>query len=153
MILSVILMGFILLSITSILPITSFKWVFELAIIILTAYAVYNLIKKRCYTYTYYIIDGKIAVELSVGHKTDVLCAFELSDIVSVNNDNIKKLKEEYECSLVYRCIGKSDDSKSTQIIFKEGAEQKKNCMLVFMPDTEFLQILNEKRLDIQAKI
>lgn len=153
MILSVVLMGFILLSVSSLLNITSFMWIYELAVIILTAAAVYHILKKSCYVYTYHILDDKVAVELSIGQKTDTLCVFKIEDIISLNNEDIKKLQEEYKTDLVYKCIGKTDISKSTQIIFKEGSASNKTSMLVFMPDTEFLQILNEKRLDIQAKI
>jgi len=45
------------------------------------------------------------------------------------------------------------DAAKSTQIIFREEANRENIGMLVFMPDTEFLNILNKKRLDIQAKV
>lgn len=153
MILSVVLMGFILLSVSSLLNITAFMWVYELAVIILIAAAVYSILKKSCYLYTYYILEDSVAVKLSIGQKTDALCAFKIEDIISVNNEDIKKLQEKYKTDLVYKCIGKTDISKSTQIIFKEVSVPNKTSMLVFMPDTEFLQILNEKRLDFQDKI
>ena len=153
MILGMVVLGLLLLCIPSILKITQFVWIYELAVIIFTSYAVYRIIQKSSYIYTYHIIDDEVAVQLSVGHKENVLCAFEIRDIISVNNGKIKELKEANGCQLVYKCIGSGDAAKSTQIIFKEESDHDKISMLVFMPDTEFLQILNKKRLDIQAKV
>lgn len=153
MILGAAVLGLLMLCIPSILKITQFVWVYELAVIIFSSYAVYKIIQRSNYIYTYHIIDDEIAVQLSIGHKQDVLCTFEIRDIISVNNGKIKELKDEHNCQLIYKCIGSGDLAKSTQIIFREESDANKISMLVFMPDTEFLQILNKKRLDIQSKI
>ncbi|MBQ7014525.1 MAG: hypothetical protein IJN12_00235 [Clostridia bacterium] len=153
MILGTVVLGLLLLCIPSIFKITQFVWIYELAVIVFTSYAVYQIIKKSSYVYTYHIIDDEIAVQLSVGHKENVLCTFEIRDIISVNNGKIKELKEANGCQLVYKCIGSGDSARSTQIIFREEADRNKISMLIFMPDTEFLKILNQKRLDIQTKV
>ncbi len=153
MILVAVVLGLLMLCIPSILKITQFVWIYELAVIVFSSYSVYSIIKRSNYVYTYHIIDDEIAVQLSVGSKTDVLCTFEIRDIISINNGKIKELKESNSCQLVYKCIGSGDSLKSTQIIFREENDPNKISMLVFMPDTEFLQILNKKRLDIQAKV
>ena len=153
MILGAAVLGLLMFCIPSILKITQFVWVYELAVIIFSSYAVYKIIQKSNYIYTYHIIDDEIAVQLSIGNKQDVLCTFEIRDIISVNNGKIKELKEANNCKLVYKCIGSGDSAKSTQIIFREESDTNKISMLVFMPDTEFLQILNKKRLDIQKKV
>ena len=153
MILLTVVIGLILLCIPSILKITSFVWIYELAVIAFTAYGVYTIIKKSSYVYTYMIIDDEVVVKLNIGQFENILCAFEIRDIISINNGKINELKESNGCKLVYKCIGGGAVSKSTQIIFHEEANRENIGMLVFMPDTEFLNILNKKRLDIQAKV
>lgn len=146
MILLTVVIGLIMLSVPTLFNITSFVWVYELAVIVFTAYAVYKIIKKSCYVYTYCIIDGAVSVKLNVGQREDLLCAFEICDIISINNGKINEIKEANNCRLVYKCIGGGDPAKSTQIVFREESSPNTISMLVFMPDTEFLQILNEKK-------
>ena len=153
MILLTVVIGLILLCIPSIFNITSFVWVYELAVIVVAAFGVYTIIKRSSYVYNYMIIDDEVVVKLNIGQFENILCAFEIRDIISVNNGKINELKEANGCNLIYKCIGGGDAAKSTQIIFREEADKNKTGMLVFMPDTEFLNILNEKRLDIQAKV
>ncbi len=146
-------LGLVALCIPSILKFTSFVWIYELAVVAFTSYAVYTILKKSSYVYTYMIIDDEVAVKLNVGQKENILCTFEIRDIISVNNGKIKELKEANGCTLTYKCIGGGDAAKSTQIIFREETNRENIGMLIFMPDTEFLNILNQKRLDIQAKV
>ena len=153
MILLAVVIALIALCIPTIFKFESFVWIYELAVIVFASYAVYSIIKKSSYVYTYMIIDDEVAVKLNIGQFENILCAFEIRDIISVNNGKIKELKESNGCNLVYKCIGSGDAIKSTQIIFREEADKNKIGMLVFMPDTEFLNILNQKRLDIQAKV
>lgn len=153
MILLTVVIGLIMLCIPSIFKITSFVWVYELAVIVFASYAVYRIIKRSSYVYSYMIIDDEVVVKLNIGQFENILCAFEIRDIISINNGKINELKDANGCKLVYKCIGGSDAAKSTQIIFREEANKENIGMLVFMPDTEFLNILNEKRLDIQAKV
>lgn len=153
MILFTAVVALIALCIPSLLNMTSFVWVYELAVIVFAAYGVYTILKRSSYVYTYMIIDDEVAVKLNIGQHENVLCAFEIRDIISINNGKINELKEANGCKLIYKCIGGGDAAKSTQIIFREEANKDNIGMLVFMPDTEFLNILNEKRLDIQAKV
>lgn len=153
MILLTVVIGLIMLCIPSIFKITSFVWVYELAVIVFASYAVYRIIKRSSYVYSYMIIDDEVVVKLNIGQFENILCAFEIRDIISINNGKINELKDANGCKLVYKCIGGGDAAKSTQIIFREEANKENIGMLVFMPDTEFLNILNEKRLDIQAKV
>ena len=153
MILMTVVIGLILLCIPTIFKITAFLWVYELAVVIFTSFAVYTILKRSSYVYSYMIIDDEVSVKLTIGKREIILCSFEIRDIISVDKGNISEIKKRNNCALVYKCFGGGDVLKTTQIVFSEEEDKNKISMLVFMPDTEFLNILNKKRLDIQAKV
>ena len=65
MILLAVVIALIALCIPTIFKFESFVWIYELAVIVFASYAVYSIIKKSSYVYTYMIIDDEVAVKLN----------------------------------------------------------------------------------------
>lgn len=141
--------GLCLLCIPSVINMTSFVWIYELAVILLVVAAVYLIMKKSCYTYIYHIIDDEVVVTMALGSREIILCSFEIRDILEIIEEpKVKAVREKYKCRLFYKCIGNGDVSKSTVIVFREEKKPQNISFISFMPDKEFLQFLNGKRLD-----
>lgn len=145
--------GLCLLSIPSIIGISDFVWIYEMAIFLLIGFSIYYILRKGCYIYSYLIADDEVIIKLIVGTKDTYLCSFKIKDIVGIERDvKLNELKTKYGSLTVYRCTGKHSLHGTTKIVFKE-KQSTKTGLLIFMPDKEFLQKIRYEMLDTDKKV
>ena len=140
--------AFCLLSVPSWIRWESFVWIYELAVLLLTAFAVYALIRHRFYEYTYIINEDIIAVRLKIGSKESVVCRLYLRDILKVSADaKIGSIRKDDGVRIISRCNGDIFGAAGTCIIYNDEESGEKSA-LIFRPSEKFTEILQNKRID-----
>lgn len=148
MILVLVTAAFCLLSLPSWLGWKDYVGIFELAVLIALAFAIYAVIRQSFYQYTYIINEDVVAVRLKIGSKESVICRLLINNIVKVSvdekagairrNDGVRKIS---------RCNGDILGTSGTCIVYNE-EETGETCALIFRPSEKFTEILQNKRID-----
>jgi len=143
--------SFCLLSLPSWIGWKSFVGIYELAVLLVTAFAIYAVIRHRYYEYTYIINEDRIAVKLKVGSKESVVCRFLIKDIVKVSSEEkAVSIKKNDGAKRISRCNGDILGTSGTCIIYNE-EENGEKAALIFRPSEKFSEILQNKRIDNQS--
>lgn len=145
--------AFCLLSVPVWIGWETFKGIYELAVLLAAAVAVFLYIRRRFYEYTYIINEDIISVKLKIGSKETTLCQIRLEDVVKITADaKIKQLKNSENVKNVLRCNGDLFGTSGVCIIYRD-SEKKSNLALIFRPSEKFTEILQNKRLDKSEKL
>ena len=152
-ILITVTVAFCLLSLPSWLGWESFKGIYELAVLLVTAVAVFAYIRRRFYEYTYIINGDIITVKLKIGSKETTECQLSLKDVVKVASDvKMRELKREDGVKTVSRCNGDLFGTAGTCIVYND-SEKDGASALIFRPSPKFTEILQNKRIDNEGKL
>ena len=144
---------FCLLSLPSWFGWESFKGIYEIAVLLVAAVAIFSYIRHRFYEYTYIINEDIVSVKLKIGSKETLLCQVPVKDIIGVYTDGkISGFRKNNGVKTVYRCNGDLFGAAGMCVVFKD-AEKNGVSLLVFRPSEKFTEILQSKRIDNTEKM
>ncbi len=150
---AVIAVAFCLLSLPTWLNWTSFSGIYELLVLVAGGFVVLSLVRRGFYEYTYIIDDETVSVKLKIGSKDFIICALRICDIVCLcENENISVLKKDHGVKNIMRCNGNMLGTDGLNIVYRD-PELNVMSVLIFKPSQKFTEILQDKRLDKQAKM
>ncbi len=152
-IIGVVVFAITVFIVMSLLNVSSYKWMFELAVLIVAVFAVYYILRAGNCKYSYETIDGNLVFIQRMGKGERFVFSLDLKDLRRImDKDTTEAEISRRDLKGVPHYYMDGEDGQEYGLLYYDRAL---NCekILKFKPSAQLIEILSEKAIDNASKM